>query len=157
MQATNNNENIAFELIEAEEQQQPEPTWREKFKISWQNHTKFWFNRVDVVLSIPRFLIHWSLFLLFSFGPSGADWYYRLLLALIVPAILNLALNVTLSPLAVIFWLIDSRYPLKTRFFSNLGTLFWGGIFIAVECWTFWALASHHVGDLGGFRNTFGL
>jgi hypothetical protein len=115
---------------------------------TFKEHYRFWFNRVALVLSLllklPIFvcslIVGWNL-------PSGANWYYCLLHALMVALVTGSILEVVLIPLDLMFWLFDSRLPLKNRLVGS----FWGLLFNAV-CFSVlyginWLLTSQHIGN----------
>lgn len=86
-------------------------------------HFKFWFNRVDAVIGWTLFLPTLALYPIMWSIISDADWYYRLLWTIMMVGALERILALVLSPLALIFWLIDSRYPIGTRFLKGCWSL----------------------------------
>jgi hypothetical protein len=79
---------------------------------------KFWFHRIDTVLNIllavitlVAAVVTWF-FLVFG----GVNWYYSILFVLTGYFGAYCILPVALSPLALLFWIIDSRYPLRLKF-----------------------------------------
>jgi hypothetical protein len=105
---------------------------------------------------VPRILINIVAAILAWNFPTEADWFYRLLVSSMVLSVVTITLNLALSPLAVIFWVIDSRYPLKTRFLDCLRGLLCGGVWVAIEFGILWFLLTQHVGNSGSLR-TLGL
>ncbi|MBV8483271.1 MAG: hypothetical protein JO077_10440, partial [Verrucomicrobia bacterium] len=74
---------------------------------------KYWFNRVDAVLGLLKLpmIIAAPLLAWWVTAENGLNWYYCFLVALItfftVPCVL-----LALSPLALLYWLVDGRYPI---------------------------------------------
>jgi hypothetical protein len=50
---------------------------------------KLWFNRIDLVLYYPHFVLHWIVVILAWNAVVDGDWFYRLLLSLSVATILG--------------------------------------------------------------------
>ena len=75
---------------------------------------KFWCNRIDAVLGLLKFaIIIVAPFLAWwVMAENGSSWYYCLLVALLTFFIVPCVLDFALSPLALLFWLVDGRYPI---------------------------------------------
>jgi hypothetical protein len=58
-------------------------------------------------------------------------------------------LDIALSPLGLLFWLIDSRFPCQSLFFKGCKTLLFRVIWIAILGAITWFLLSNHVGNSG--------
>lgn len=127
-----------------------------KAKAEREEHAKLWFNRVAIVLNwiktlvgIPAMILAWN-------AISPADWYYRLLVAWMVGDIVSCILSIGLSPLGLLFWLIDSRFPCQSNFLKGCKSLLYSVIWVAILAGVTWFLLAHHVGNAGTLTEVSG-
>jgi ABC-type polysaccharide/polyol phosphate export permease len=94
---------------------------------------KFWFYRVAAVLNILVFVVAVVVAILIwlFMVEGGANWYYSLLFALMGFFGVTCVSILALSPLALLFWLIDGRYPLGRNFRVGLGGILGSSVLIA--------------------------
>jgi hypothetical protein len=103
-----------------------------------------WFNRIDKVLSYPRWLLFWAILIGMCF--TDGDWFYKLLSWFLVSGTVGQVVTILLSPLAVLFWLIDARYPIKQRFKAWLTGVALFALFASVAVGLLYFLFAHHIG-----------
>jgi lipoprotein NlpI len=108
---------------------------------------KFWFYRIDTVLGILVFVITIAAAIVtwFFFAFGGVNWYYSTLFVLMGFFGVYCILPIALSPLALLFWIIDSRYPLRLNFRLGLFNTVFNLIAIAILGLMTWV--SFKVGD----------
>jgi hypothetical protein len=128
----------------SQSQQREDPKIREVLK----DQMKFWFNRLDAIFLVPRLLI--IIFTQIGAWSVSADWFYKLLVSCMVFSLVAITLDLVLSPLALLYWVIDSRYPLKNRFLYGFKGILCSAVFVTIEFGIYYFLLTHHVGNTGG-------
>lgn len=112
-----------------------------------------WFNRFDKVLSYPRLLLHYAIVVVVWLSLTKADWFYCLPISFFAAALADWCITILLSPLSVLFWIIDHRYPIAERFRRALTGIFLFVVFSSVSLAIVWFLLVHHVGNPGNLRD----
>jgi hypothetical protein len=123
------------------------------FKARRKEHYSKWFNRFDKVLSYPRFLLHWAIFVGVWLSLTKADWFYCLPISFFAASLADWCITILLSPLSILFWIIDHRYPIAERFRRAVTGIL---IFVVLSSFSLgivWFLLVHHAGNPGNLSD----